>query len=281
VQLAFYDDYTLGLIRQDRIIDVSTVMKEARVYSPQHVLETLIARWPFFSLRIAEEAAGKEGLPLERVVMRPPVPRPGQLVCLAGNYLEPAHPTKETFNAFIKSNTSLTGHGGVVELPSTEASVFHFEPELALVIGKRASRLSPENAMDHIFGYTQFIDASARGLPGGFFLGKSWHTFGPMGPALVTADAVGDPNALHAKLWVNDTLKHDFSTSEMARHIPELLAEVTAVLTLEPGDVVSTGTHHYALSPIQDGDKLCLGIENLGPALVITCRDDRKRVWER
>ncbi len=75
--------------------------------------------------------------------------------------------------------------------------------------------------------------------------------------------------------------KHDFSTDEMARHIPELLAEVTAVVTLEPGDVVSTGTHHYALSPVQDGDHLHLSIDKLGPALTITCADDKNRTWER
>ena len=102
-----------------------------------------------------------------------------------------------------------------------------------------------------------------------------------MGPALVTADEVGDANKLPAKMWINDVLKHDFSTGEMARQIPELLAEVTAVVTLEPGDVVSTGTHHYALSPVQDGDNLRLSIDKLGPALTISCADEKKRTWER
>ena len=169
--------------------------------------------------------------------------------------------------------------GSTVELPDAEASVFHFEPELALVIGKRASHLSQADALDHVFGYTQFIDVSARGLPGGFFLGKSWHTFAPLGPALVTADEISNPNDLSVKLWVNNALKHDFSTGDMARHIPELLEEITSVITLEPGDVVATGTHHEALSPIQDGFKVRLEVEGFGPHLEVSVHDALKRRW--
>lgn len=281
MKLAFYNDYTLGVIDGEVIKDASTAVADLDPYSPQAVLEIVIKDWARYSARIHDAIQTQTGTPIDQVVMNPPVPRPGQLVCLAGNYIEPAHPDKGTFNAFIKSNTSVMGQHAVVELPPTDADVFHFEPELAIVIGKRAAKLTEADALDHVFGYTQFIDASARGLPGGFFLGKSWHTFGPMGPALVTADEVGHANELPAKMWVNDIVKHDFSTNEMARHIPELLVEVTKVLTLEPGDVVSTGTHHYALSPIQDGDHLKLAIDKLGPALTITCRDDQKRTWER
>jgi 2-keto-4-pentenoate hydratase/2-oxohepta-3-ene-1,7-dioic acid hydratase in catechol pathway len=199
------------------------------------------------------------------------------LVCLAGNYIEPAYPDRGEFNAFLKSPTGTIGKGDTVELPTADVTVFHFEPELSVVIGKTATHVSQAEAMDHVFGYTQFIDVSARGLPGGFFLGKSWHTFAPMGPALVTADDVPDPNQLGIRLWVNDDLRHDFSTNSMGRFIPEVLEEVTKVLTLEPGDVVSTGTHHHALAPIYDGDNLRLEIEGLGPSLTIDVHDPLKR----
>jgi 2-keto-4-pentenoate hydratase/2-oxohepta-3-ene-1,7-dioic acid hydratase in catechol pathway len=168
----------------------------------------------------------------------------------------------------------------VVELPDTPASVFHFEPELALVIGKRAAHLSPGQAMDHVFGYTPFIDASARGLPGGFFLGKSWHTFAPMGPALVTADEVPTPNDLRIQIAVNGETRQDFSTKEMARHIPELLAEITNVMALEPGDVVATGVHHVGLAPIKNGDRVRVTIERLGPALEVSVHDALNRSWD-
>ena len=286
MKLVFFDDYRLGVLRDDGVVDVSGAVADlhrhsAQAHSAQALLNQVIAGWDGCRDAIASAAASGAARPVDQVTLRPPVPRPGQLVCLAGNYIEPDHPEKETFNAFLKSPTSVMTTGDTVELADADATVFHFEPEFALVMGKPAAKLAPEDALGRIFGYTQFMDVSARGLPGGFFLGKSWHTFGPMGPVLVTADEIPDPNALGMRLWVNDNLKHDVNTGEMARHVPELLAEVTAVVALEPGDVVSTGTHHYALSPIQDGDVVRMSIEGLGPDLSVDVTDPRKRTWDR
>ena len=281
MKLVFFEEYRLGVLRDDGVVDVSGVVDDLHHHTAQALLNQVIESWDDRREAIAAAAASGTAQPLDQVRLRPPVPRPGQLVCLAGNYIEPDHPGKGTFNAFLKSPTSIMTTGDTVELPETDASVFHFEPEFALVMGKPAAKLSPGDALGKIFGYTQFMDVSARGLPGGFFLGKSWHTFGPMGPVLVTADEIPNPNALGMRLWVNDNLKHDVNTGEMARHIPELLTEVTAVLSLEPGDVVSTGTHHYALSPIQEGDDVRMSIEGLGPELAVSVSDARKRTWDR
>ena len=279
MKLVFYNEFQLGVIQQERIIDVSAAVAYAAAHTPQELIQMMIVDWDETSSKIRRSLKDQKGIPLDSVELQPPLARPGQLVCLAGNYIEPERPERMVFNAFLKSNTSVVGHGATVQLAPAEASVFHFEPEIALVIGKRASRISAAEAMDHVFGYTQFIDVSARGLPGGFFLGKSWHTFGPMGPALVTADEIADPNQLQIKLWVNDELRHDFSTNEMARPIPELLAEVTNVLTLEPGDVVSTGTHHFGLAPVQDGDEVRLSVEGMGPTLKVQVHDPQQRSW--
>jgi 2-keto-4-pentenoate hydratase/2-oxohepta-3-ene-1,7-dioic acid hydratase in catechol pathway len=278
MKLVFYNDFQLGVIRDDK---VAAVGPELAAHSPQELIQMLIDRWAEFGPGLGQAAARQEGLALAGVKLRPPVPRPGQLVCLAGNYLEPGRPERGEFNAFLKSNTSVIGSGETVELPPAQATVFHFEPELAVVIGKTASRIRAAEALDYVFGYTHFMDVSARGLPGGFFLGKSWHTFGPMGPALVTADEIDDPNQLQMKLWVNDELRHDFSTNEMARPVPELLEEVTRVLTLQAGDVVATGTHHFGLTPVQAGDQVRLAIEGLGPALTVKVHDPQGRTWER
>ncbi len=281
MKLAFFNDYQLGVISGDQIVDVASAIEGISYHSPQELIEMLIQDWDNVQPQIAQAAEANAGTGLADVRLRAPLPRPGQLVCLAGNYIEPAAPDRGEFNAFLKSPTGIIGKDDTVQLPETDATVFHFEPELSVVIGKTASHLSQAEAMEHVFGYTQFIDVSARGLPGGFFLGKSWHTFAPMGPALVTADEVSDPNELGIRLWVNDELRHDFSSNSMARFIPEVLAEVTKVLTLEPGDVVSTGTHHYALAPIQDGDHLHLEIEGFGPSLTINVHDPLKRTsWE-
>jgi 2-keto-4-pentenoate hydratase/2-oxohepta-3-ene-1,7-dioic acid hydratase in catechol pathway len=208
------------------------------------------------------------------------VPRPGQLVCMAGNYHEPSR-ADTPFNAFLKARTSIIGTGGTVELPDAEATVFHFEPELALLIGKPASHLTPDTASDRVFGYLQFLDVSARGLPGGFFLGKSWHTFAPLGPVLVTADEVADPNALRVELAVDGEVRHSFSTADMAHPVPVLLSQITNVMALEPGDVVATGTHHEQLSPIQGGDHVRVSIQGFGPPLEVTVHDARSRAWPR
>lgn len=280
MKLAFFNDYQLGVINGDRIVDVGSAVDGISYHSPQELMNMLIEDFGDLQAQIESAAAGGDGVSLTDVNLRAPLPRPGQLLCLAGNYIEPASPDRGEFNAFLKSPTSIIGTGDTSEFPSADASVFHFEPELALVIGKTASRVSQDDAMDHVFGYTQFIDGSARGLHGGFFLGKSWHTFAPMGPALVTADEIEDPNDLGIRLWVNDDLRHDFSTNSMDRFIPEMLEEVTNVVTLEPGDVVSTGTHHESLSPIHDGDTLRLEIEELGPALTVNIHDPLKRTWE-
>ena len=279
MKLAFFNDYQLGVIKDNQIVDAGSALEGISYHTPQELMKMVIEDFSNLQSQIEGAVAGKEGLALDSVRLRAPLPRPGQLVCLAGNYIEPGSPGRGEFDAFLKSPTAVIGRGDTSEFPSARATVFHFEPELALVIGKTATRVSRAEAMDYVFGYTQFIDGSARGLPGGFFLGKSWHTFAPMGPALVTADEIDDPNQLGVRLWVNNDLRHDFSSNSMDRFIPELLEEVTNVLTLEPGDIVSTGTHHESLSPIQDGYTLRLEIEGFGPALTVDIQDPLKRTW--
>ena len=277
MKLAFFNDYQLGVIKENGIVDISDALSSISYHTPQELIRMVIEDFDNLRPAIADAAENGTATALESVSLKAPLPRPGQLVCLAGNYIEPDSPSRGEFNAFLKSPTGIISTKETVQLPEADVTVFHFEPELAIVIGKTAKHLSEENALDCVFGYTQFIDVSARGLPGGFFLGKSWHTFAPMGPALVTADEVADGNALGVQLWINDGLQHDFSTNSMARFIPELLAEVTNVLTLEPGDVVSTGTHHEALTAVGDSDTVRLSIEDFGPELTVSVQDPLKR----
>jgi 2-keto-4-pentenoate hydratase/2-oxohepta-3-ene-1,7-dioic acid hydratase in catechol pathway len=284
MKLVHFDGLRLGVLageREERVVDVSDVAGEVDPgrRAAQGRLEALIAGWEQAEGALREAAGSREGVPLESVRLGPAVPRPGQLVCAAVNYLEAGRPEPAPFNAFLKSPTSIVGDGDTVELPPAEVTWFHFEPELALVIGRPAAHLTPETAMAHVFGYTPFVDVSARGLPGGFFLGKSWHTFAPLGPALVTADEVPQPNALRVALAVNDQERHTYSTRDMARPIPQLLAEITRVIALEPGDVVATGVHHEGLAPVQGGDRVRVSIERLGPPLRLTVHDGLNRTW--
>jgi 2-keto-4-pentenoate hydratase/2-oxohepta-3-ene-1,7-dioic acid hydratase in catechol pathway len=186
-------------------------------------------------------------------------------------------------NAFHKSPNAVIGDDDTMVLPDVPATIFEGEAEVALVIGKRASHVRAAQAMDYVFGYTNFIDGSARGLPPSgntFYQMKSRDTFAPLGPYIVTADEVTDPHKLQIRLWVNGELKQNFNTSDMAHKIPRCIEWVTSIHTLEPGDVLATGTNHRGLSAFQDGDRIELETEGLG-RLHVNVRDELKRTWAR
>ena len=222
--------------------------------------------------------------PGQRTAPRAPA-QTHQLICAALNYLEFGQRQPAILDAFLKSPTAIIGHGDTCVLPPAPASIFHHEPELAFVIGKTATNVSQDDALSYVFGYTNFLDMSARGLQGAvgnsFYLGKCWDTFAPMGPALVTADEIPDPQQLQVRLWNNDDPRHDFPTSDMAHPIRELISEFSKITTLEPGDVIATGVNHQQIGPVQDGDIIRMEIAELGPPLVIQISDPQGREWPR
>ena len=285
MKLALYDDFRLGVIEGDRIKDAMGALGGMSFRRPQDLIEEVILQWDEMQPKIQEAISGQEGLPLEGVRLRPPVPRPPKLICAALNYLEYGQRHPAVLDAFLKSPSAVIGQGDTCELPPAPADIFHHEPELAFVIGKTARNVTQEEALSHVFGYTNFLDMSARGLQGAvgnsFFLGKCWDTFAPMGPALVTADEIDDPQNLRVRLWNNGDARHDFPTSDMAHKIPELISEFSKVTTLEPGDVIATGVNHQQIGAVQDGDSLRMEIEGLGPALIISISDPSGREWPR
>ena len=285
MKLVLFDDYRLGVIQDNRVVDAMGALEGQTFRRPQDMMEEIIINWDALKPKIESAIAGKEGVPLQSVRLRAPVPKPTKLICAAVNYLEFGQREPAILDAFLKSPTAIIGNGDTCELPPAPVTVFHHEPELAFVVGKTASHVSQEDAMSYIFGYCNFLDMSARGLQGAvgnsFFLGKCWDTFAPMGPALVTADEIPSPNELQIRLWNNDDPRHDFPTSDMAHKIPELVSEFSKITTLEPGDVVATGVNHQQIGAIQDGDVLRMEIENMGPPLVIHISDPSKREWPR
>ena len=285
MKLVLFDDYRLGVIKDNRVVDAMGALEGQTFRRPQDMIEEVIINWDALKPEIESAIAGKEGVPLQSVRLRAPVPKPTKLICAAVNYLEFGQREPAILDAFLKSPTAIIGTGDTCELPPAPVTVFHHEPELAFVVGKTASHVSQEDAMSYIFGYCNFLDMSARGLQGAvgnsFFLGKCWDTFAPMGPALVTADEIPSPNELQIRLWNNDDPRHDFPTSDMAHKIPELISEFSKITTLEPGDVVATGVNHQQIGAVQDGDVLRMEIENMGPPLVIHISDPSKREWPR
>jgi 2-keto-4-pentenoate hydratase/2-oxohepta-3-ene-1,7-dioic acid hydratase in catechol pathway len=203
---------------------------------------------------------------------------------MAVNYMEDGTRKEAApINAFHKSPGCVVGHGDTLVLPDISATVFEGEAELAVVIGKPASNVPAEKAMDYVFGYVNFIDGSARGvtrLGNSFYMMKSRASFAPIGPYLVTADEIRDPHQLQVRLWVNGQLKQNYNTSDMANKIPRCIEWITSIHDLEPGDILATGTNHRGLSAFQDNDTIELEIDGLG-RLTVKVKDELKRTWAR
>jgi 2-keto-4-pentenoate hydratase/2-oxohepta-3-ene-1,7-dioic acid hydratase in catechol pathway len=284
MKLAFFDDFKLGVIKGDSVVDVSSVVRDVPHTAPGSLMNGLIERFADYRGRLDDAAKSGTGIPLAKVKLRPPLPKPGNIACMAVNYMEDGTRSEPApINAFHKASTAIIGPGDTMVLPDVPASIFEGEAEIAVVIGKRASKVSAAQAMSHVFGYVNFIDGSARGLPPAgntFFQMKSRDSFAPIGPYLVTADEIPDPHKLQVRLWVNGTIKQNFNTSDMAHKIPRCIEWLSSIHTLEPGDLLATGTNHRGLSSFMDGDKVELEVDGLG-RLSFNVKDDLKRTWAR
>lgn len=284
MKLCYFNDFRLGVIKGDQVVDVTDAVNDIPHLDSRDLILGLIAKWDAYKARVEKAAADGKGQPLSGVRLRPPVPKPGNIVCMAVNYMENGTlPEKPQINAFHKAATAVIGDGDTMVLPDAPATIFEGEAELALVIGKRATRVSQADAMSHIFGYTCFIDGSARGLPppgNVFFQMKSRDTFAPIGPCIVTADEIKDPQNLAIELKNNGETMQKFNTNDMAHQIPRCIEWASAIHTLEPGDILATGTNHRGLHSFMDGDKVELTVEKVG-TLRINVKDELKRTWAR
>jgi 2-keto-4-pentenoate hydratase/2-oxohepta-3-ene-1,7-dioic acid hydratase in catechol pathway len=194
------------------------------------------------------KAVEDDGVPVEGVDLLPPIGRPGKIICIGLNYRAHAEEASlnvpETPTFFAKWTNALAPPGGTVKLPEWSSKV-DYEAEVAFVIGDRAKDVAEESAMDHVAGYTLLNDLSARDyqfktpqwMPGKVFDGAA-----PCGPALVTADEAGPNDAIEIELTLNGERMQKSSTADLIHSVPALVAYLSQLMTLEPGDVVSTGT---------------------------------------
>lgn len=208
----------------------------------------------------------------------PCVTNPNKIICIGLNYRKHAEetnaPIPEYPILFNKFNNTLTGHLHDIELPKASVKV-DYEVELAIVMGKKAKYVSREDALNYVYGYCNANDLSARDLQlrtPQWLLGKTCDDFSPLGPYLVTADEVGDPNNLELKTIVNGEVRQNSHTSDMIFHCDEIISYISQHFTLEPGDIILTGTPAgvvlgYPLEKqvyLKDGDVVTIEIEKLG-----------------
>ncbi|MFL6573505.1 MAG: fumarylacetoacetate hydrolase family protein [Burkholderiales bacterium] len=288
MKLLYFNDYRLGVLKGDRVVDVTQVVQNVPHTGPGNLINGVIERWADLRGPIDKAAGsgsnGGSGLPVAEVKIRPPLPKPVNIDCMAVNYMEDGTRKEPApINAFLKSPGCIVGHGETVVMPDIPFSIFEGEAELAVVIGRRAKNVPASRAMEYVFGYTCFIDGSARDattLGNSFYQVKSRDTFAPLGPYIATADEIKDPHKLQVKLSVNGALKQSYNTSDMANKIPRCIEWISGIHELEPGDVLATGTNHRGLSALQNGDTVELEIDNLGK-LVVKVQDDLSRTWAR
>ena len=264
----------IWLEAQKAILDLSL----ARPDLPRTMIAFLEAGEP--ALRKAREALAdlqpSALIPFDRAILLAPIPRPGKLLCMGHNYHDhsatSAGELPEYPNLFLKASSCVIGPGSPVMLTGASQAV-DYEGEFCFVIGKRACRVDQAQAMEHVVGYTLLNDVSARDYAkrvSQWMLGKSFDTFAPLGPSLVTKDEVPDPHQLELVMEINGEERQHSNTRNLIFSIPFLIAHISQVLTLEPGDVVSTGTPSGSGAgrkpPIflQPGDEMRLIVEKIG-----------------
>lgn len=275
MRLCFFNEGRLGLVKGERVHDVSVVLGHlpaARYPYPRH--DALIAALP--GLRGAIEAAATgEGLPVGSVTLACPVPNPGKIVAAPVNYqkhLQEAIDEPETFSRahvrkiqetglFLKATSSLVGPSHPVEIRHMDRRTDH-EVELAVIIGKPCLAVTAETAMDHVAGYTIGLDITVRG-PEERSMRKSLDTYTVLGPWLVTADEIADPASLDLALDVNGEARQRANTRDLILDIPALLVFASSFYTLMPGDILLTGTPD-GVGPILPGDVMDASIAQIG-----------------
>jgi len=284
MKLLYFNDFRLGVLKDDTVVDVTPAAQNVPHTHPGNLIIGVIERWADLRAPIERAAAAGKGVPVSQVKIRPPLPKPVNIDCMAVNYMEDGTRKEPApINAFHKSPGCIIGHGDTMIMPDAFMSIFEGEAELAVVIGKRAHQVPASRAMEHVFGYTNFIDGSAREvttLGNSFYQMKSRDTFAPIGPYVVTKDEIPDPHKLQVRLWVNGALKQNYNTDDMANKIPRCIEWISSIHDLEAGDLLATGTNHRGLSAFQDGDKVELQVDGLG-RLVVGVKDELKRTWAR
>jgi len=277
MKLLFFNDYKLGVLKEGRVVDVTSVLPHVGIIKPEDHMEMVIKDFDNFRPKIEEIMAKEEGVSMDSVKIQAPLPEPHCIYAAFDNYKDIDAP-KRPLDFFHKGGVS--GNDDTVELadePLTQC--FQPEPELGVIIGKEGKHISEEEAMDIVFGYINIVDVSARPDfkkimamakkgggggsrgPGTMFKGKARDGWAPIGPVIATKDELADPHNANVKLWINGKKMQDYSTNLMMHQIPAQIAWLTQFVTLRPGDIISTGTYHIGLSPINDGDRVEIEIE--------------------
>lgn len=265
---------TFGLIKDGRVATREEIMYATGVPLPISIKDFLFEGWFEEIKKKSPKLSYNEDLSKYNILA--PISNPPKILCLAFNYMDHAEEQKmnppEDPVVVMKPRTTLTGTNSEVSSPSFVEKL-DYEVELALIIGKNCKNIEESQAMDAIFGYMVFNDVSARGIQfqdKQFTRAKGFDTFAPCGPWITTADEISNPQNLKMTTKINGELRQNSSTSKMFLKIPSIISKLSKVMTLEKGDIISTGTpqgvvlNNPNLEFLKSGDKIEMEIENLG-----------------
>ncbi|QAA94478.1 fumarylacetoacetate hydrolase family protein [Pollutimonas thiosulfatoxidans] len=291
-----HDDATRlgGMLADGRVVDLTQAWTTYDhllngVQAPNEVFDAICLGEPALqaltSLMEQSEKAGKPVLSAEGLSVLAPIPNPSKnIFCVGRNYRahivegnlargRPADEFPKALEFFTKAPTTVVGHQAQVSRHAKHTNMLDYEVELGIVIGKAGRDISPENALDHVFGYTIVNDITARDLQalhGQWFKGKSLDGTCPIGPVVTLKAAIANPNELGLELDVNGESRQSANTSDMLFDVPSIIAQLSAGMTLEPGDIIATGTPSgvgFALTPprsLEPGDVIRARIESIG-----------------
>lgn len=273
-RLAYGNNETYGFVKGDKVATKDEITYLTGVPIPYNVKDFLFDGWFDEIKNKIQDLPYKENL--SKFKLLAPIPNPNKIICLAFNYVD--HAKEQGLTApedpaiVIKPRTALNGNNSHIECPEFVTQL-DYEVELALIIGKNCKNISPDEAKNVIFGYMVFNDVSARDIQfkdKQFTRGKSFDSFAPCGPWITTADEIQDAQNLKLTTKINGELRQNSSTNNMFIKIPDIISKISKVMTLEKGDIISTGTPAGVMlnKPnavfLKDGDKVEMEIEGLG-----------------
>jgi len=266
MRLVIFDDLRMGILKDGQVYDVSDIVGARADEWPPIFWVKAIANFAQLRPRIEAAVLKGRGRPLEAVRLRAPVLFPSKVIAAPVNYklhmqeMGVSDPIDQ-FGVFLKAPSSIIGPGETIRLPYLDRRT-DYEAEVGFVVGKTARDVKAADALGYIFGYTCVMDITVRGKEDRSTR-KSFDTFTPVGPVLVTADEIQDPQSIEFKLWLNGALKQHANTSDMFWGMAKLVEYASSVMTLYPGDLVSTGTPQ-GVGPIKPGDEVTIEVEPIG-----------------
>lgn len=257
----------VGVTNGSKVVDVSDLCHASTEEWPPTGMNRLIRDYEALKPELSRRLSEQQGVALDSVRLETPVPWPNKLMAFPVNYHDHAREMASRGLAsvqgyFLKSASSLIGASDRIELPDLPGREIHHECEIALVIGKTCRQVAEADALDCIFGYACLMDMTVRGKEERVFR-KSYDTFTPVGPWIVTADEVPDPSNMDMKLWVNDELRQQANTRDLIVGIREMVAVASSASTLYPGDLIATGTP-AGVGRVLPGDVVTIEVAGVG-----------------